>query len=184
MGSGLMYLFPEDPELRLTDEQVGSLESDLRRIGFYGEVDADPAGGELHYRAGPRIAELLVPEDPERGPEGAWLYPVERCEPGKPPAWKLNPHPDPACPGCGEYVEQWPDWLEAFYDREGEALPCPTCGREASAIQLDWRQTSGFASTWLDVQGVAFHEVWPSDELLGLLREAAGCDWTWSFAKL
>jgi hypothetical protein len=138
--------------------------------------------GDLHHKAGPRFAELIVfregvvPSGDESAPHVALLDTTEE------PVFLGGGNAQaPACPGCGSRFDDWRQRLQEYAPTG--PWSCAGCGKGHPAHELDWRRRGGFARYALDVWNVREDEATPSAELLELLRVVTYEDWTWFFYR-
>ena len=73
--------------------------------------------------------------------------------------------------------------MEAWrQDREGFPWTCSSCGANAEASELNWRQGAGFGRFFMEIQNVFPGEAVPGDELLRALEASTGTPWTYFYA--
>jgi hypothetical protein len=178
-----LVLHPENPTSILQDppELLESLRQ-LRLIGAsFNHL------GELHHKAGPRFAELVVfkagaAPPPARGDEVT--HHVALTETTENPVFLGGANARaPVCPGCQAPFDGWRERLQEWQTAPDEPWTCARCGRRRRAHELDWARRGGFARYALDIWNIREDEAVPSPELLELLRVMTYDQFTWFYYR-
>jgi len=86
--------------------------------------------------------------------------------------------PRPRCPHCRKQESNWQQLLEDWQsDPEALHWQCRACRYSGQLTELNFRKSSGFGRTFLEIWGIYPSEAVPSEELLMALRALSGCDW-------
>lgn len=168
-----LVLHPIDPWAILQDPPA--LLDSLRGVGLI--AGAFSHIGELHYRAGARLLELLAFKgDPPGGPQAVHFALLETTEV---PAFLggSNAQP-PACPGCQTPLADWRKQLIEWHAAPQKyAWTCAKCGRRAPVQALVWGDTGGIARFALDAWNVPPGEALPTPELMAHLERELVARW-------
>ena len=88
------------------------------------------------------------------------------------------------CPECGRRDQNWPEfirqWEQAPIDTQYQ---CPSCEAMVHPQKLRWRNTAGIARLFIDIYSVFPNEGVPTQQLLSLLKQASGEDWTYFYTN-
>ncbi len=181
MADVKLVLHPQDPQAILQDPP--EFKEALRQLGLLGAAFSHV--GELHYKAGPRLKELLL-----FTPELAASFDVSRyhlfllettTDPGFLGASNAAP---PACPGCAVALADWRKQLAEWQaDRQRYVWSCPRCGRRFPLGRIGWGTTGGVARYSLDVWGVPAGGAVPSEELLAALKRETAEAWRYFYYR-
>jgi len=92
---------------------------------------------------------------------------------------------NPKCPNCTKRIA---DWKISDWQLPGEILPgklcyCDKCQVQTPYTELNWKHECGFARCGFVVNHIYPHEALPTDQLLDLLKQAAGFEWDYSYAN-
>lgn len=92
---------------------------------------------------------------------------------------------NPKCPNCTTRIA---DWKISDWQLPGEILPgklcyCDKCQVQTPYTELNWKHECGFARCGFVVNHIYPHEALPTDQLLDLLKQAAGFEWDYSYAN-
>jgi hypothetical protein len=170
-----LVLHPRNPQAILQDPP--EFMDALRRLGLVGTAFSHV--GELHYKDGPRLRELLVFSPALAAEFDASQYHFFLLETTNEPAFlgASNAQP-PSCPGCAVLLPDWKKQLSEWQaDRKGYVWSCPRCGRRFPVGRVAWGTTGGVARYSLDVWGVPEDGAVPSEELLAALERESGEAW-------
>jgi hypothetical protein len=178
-----LVLHPLNPRAILQDP--GLFMDTLRGLGLIGAGFSHV--GELHYKAGPRLKELLTFND---------SFPGGRVDPAQchvslmettsaPVFLGASNVQTPLCPGCQAQLADWKQQLTAWQSERqgGGAWSCPKCGRRFPVERADWGHTAGVARYSLDVWGIRQNEAVPAPELLTFLENDSGEKWGYFFYR-
>jgi len=147
----------------------------LRGLGLIG--GAFSYIGELHYRAGARLGELLVFKgELPAGPNAIHFSLLETTD--VPMFLGASNSKPPTCPGCQNPLADWRKQLIEWQAApQRQAWTCGKCGRRAPVQALIWGDTGGFARYALDAWNVQPGEATPSPELLAHLAREMCTPW-------
>lgn len=183
MADNKLILHPVNPRAILQDPAL--LLDSLRRIGLVGGGFSHV--GELHYKAGPRFAELIVfkaaPSTPGGGdPAQCHVSLLETTvAPGFLGAANAKP---PLCPACQGPLSDWKAQLLTWQAEKQRYLwSCPKCRGKAPVEHLDWGTTGGVARYAVEVWGIAENQAAPSEELLALLQQETFEAWRYFYYR-
>lgn len=179
MSDEKLVLHPTD--LRAILQDPPALLETLQMHGFIGAGFSH--SGELHYRAGPRFAELV---DFRAGaPADLAAYHVSLLETTDDPIFlgAANAQP-PECPACQAKLL---DWKEQLLEWQTATRPylwsCPKCGKKMEVQDLVWGTTGGLARYSLDIWGVHEGDAVPAAELIGVLEAATFVGWRYFYYR-
>jgi len=177
-----LFLHTVDPLWR--PQQTGALVALLRELGLLGS--AARCDGVGQYPAGPGFLQLLmflgcsprVALAPGGGESGQAVCSIRLLAFDDPVFLLARPMPAVRCAQCRASASLPPEFtFKTQYC-------CSTCGTEASAADLDWRQGAGCGCFFIEVNGVYPQEAIPSDKLLEELGRFADCNWKYFFAEV
>ena len=174
-----LVLHPVDVRAILQDPPA--LLDALRGVGFIGPGFSHV--GELHYRAGPRFADLVVFR--AGAPADATSHHVSLLETTAQPTFlgAANAQP-PQCPACQGRLLDWKGQLLAWQTAQRPySWSCRQCGKSAEVQDLVWDHTGGLARYSLDVWGVHEGDASPSAELLALLERETFVPWRYFYYR-
>jgi hypothetical protein len=176
MQANLLILHPADPRA-FVDETM--LLDPLREMGFVSQV-MDFAGAR-HYRPGEEFLQLItflgcspVVSLGEPGKTGEEFCHLSLGNPAPEPIFVAGANGKaPRCPSCRKPDETWQQALRTGFPADGDHT-CPHCGQTAPTETWNWRQSAGFARSFLIVWGIFEGEAVPSQQLLDALETASG----------
>jgi hypothetical protein len=179
MADYKLVLHPVDPWAILQDPV--QLKDALRGIGFLGAGFSHV--GELHYRAGTRLLELVRFKPGATCDDGAChISLLETVE--APVFLGASNAQGTQCPGCQGKVANWKEQLLAWQqERSRYQWRCPKCSKGLKVENLDWGSTGGLARYSLDVWGVPENAAVPSEELLAFLERETFQVWRYFYYR-
>ena len=83
-------------------------------------------------------------------------------------------------PGCKHLIQHATELLARY--PEHTSWQCPECGRQGEMEAINWRQSAGFSTLFIEVTRIFPREAVPSDKLLVRLREQTGLQWRWFYS--
>ncbi len=183
MSDQKLVLHPANPWAILQDPPA--LVDSLRGLGLVGAGFSHE--GDLHYRPGPRFAELVAfkATAPGAAPEDPARCHVSLLETSVAPLFLgASNSQGPVCTACGGRLVDWRKQLVAWQSAPQKYLwDCPKCHRRLALAQLDWGTTGGIARYSLDVWGVAEGAAAPSPELLAFLGRETAEPWRFFYYR-
>jgi hypothetical protein len=175
-----LVLHPRNPRAILQDPAL--LVESLRRVGLIGFGFSHE--GEVHYKAGPRFAELIAFKEvpPGAGPAACHVSLMETAvEPTFLGAGGAQP---PLCPACQAPLADWKTQLLTWRAEHQRYLwICPKCRGKAPVERLDWGTTGGVARYSVDAWGISENQAVPSEELLVFLQQETFEDWRYFYYR-
>jgi len=193
-GRGPRYgllLHPAEPAAEIPSS--GAIATVLARLGLVGE--GFTCGSERYLMPGPRLLELItflgcspfVSLDPPAGTNPCksldqFCAVAIQGTGGTVVLRRAEGAPTPRCPACRSSAADWETLArEAGTAAATSPWTCPRCGVTSRLAHLDWRQSAGFATTFVEIWGVHPGEAVPGDELLASLASITGCPWRWFY---
>ena len=143
--------------------------------------------GDLHFRPGPRFAELLVFRGEAPSAEAAKeAYHVGLVETTALPTFlgAVNAQ-GPVCSACQARIADWKDQLLAWQtERQRYTWRCAKCSQPLAWERLEWGSTGGVARYSLEVCGIPEGAAVPSAELLSALERETREPWRFFYYRL
>jgi hypothetical protein len=180
MSDNKIVLHPVDPWQILQDPP--ELVEALRGLGLMGA--GFPYLGDMHYKAGPRLHELVV------------FHAAAGAPPAEAPHFTLTEtsvHPiflgganaqGPVCTACKARFFDWKEQLLAWQtERQKHTWRCPRCHAGAALEQLDWGTTGGVARYSLEIWGIPAGAAEPAAELLSFLERQTFGHWRYFYYR-
>jgi len=194
MGRKQLCLVPSEAEQIPADLQ--ELLTGLREIGFVG--DEFDFYDETQYRPGANFLKLVHfyashPITRLKHVDGE-LVPVEVIDSRDDCAITLDDvtlTPEflggpctiaPQCPKCGYAEEEWGEMLNDWYYRKAEhRWVCPNCQTEQRVYDLDWQDGAAIGRFQIIIEGIAYEEAAPTQQLLDALLRITGFSWKYFY---
>jgi hypothetical protein len=174
-----LVLHPAD--LRAILQDPPALVDKLRAAGFIGAGFSHE--GDLHYRAGPRFADLLVFRAAPPSDAASHHVRVQETTPDPTFLGAANAQP-PSCPACQTRLADWKAQLLAWQTATRPfSWTCPKCGKKMEVRELVWDATGGIARYSLEIWGVHEGDATPSAELLALLEAETFVAWRYFYYR-
>lgn len=172
-----LLLHPADPYWLPTD--VDGFLDRLRHSGLIGGRDDSE-----RWLTGERFMQWVMflgcsPQlalHPDAAPEGDYCYLRLRLHRDGPRFVSAHRRPAPRCPMCRTPLTKEPTPADV-----AALHTCEACTRQVPLHALDWRRAAGFASCFIEVNGVYPHEAVPADSLLAELAAWSACAWTFCY---
>lgn len=195
MSTQQLILHPTDHRAGLDD--LNLLINGLHEVGFLGE-EFD-LYGQTYYRMGKNFFDFITLRSShtvvclERTDDGlkqaGRVDSRDLCrisiEPVKDTAWFLGSAitESPLCPFCQHEIQDWGDMLGDWYeDKANYRWQCPQCGRTFTPYEMDWKNRAGFARYSVDIERIYVGEAYPTTELLNILGDITGHEWTYCYS--
>ncbi len=87
----------------------------------------------------------------------------------------------PRCPACRYRIGDWQQHLDDWKTANGNAWQCPQCQQESPAFKLDWRQSGGAGTLFIEIKNIFPGEAVPVDSFMDGLNEISGEPWRYFY---
>ena len=183
--NGSLFLAPQTPGSEFKD--LATLKKCLTDTGL---MTALNTGNDANsYLCGENFAQLitfmgcsphLVFEQPEDGSENYCHIVIHHFESIQLLTGEQTA--PPRCPHCRYRIADWRSMLDNWHeDAASQSWHCPKCETDSSPSELDWRQTGGAGSLFVEIKNIFPGEAVPVDQLMAKLQEISGEKWRYFY---
>lgn len=89
----------------------------------------------------------------------------------------------PRCPYCRKRIDDWQSIIRHWHENALYQAKCPTCQRQVSPSDIDWRQSAGFGRFFISIYNIYPREAIPTEALLETLKKLTQQSWDYFYLR-